>query len=82
MSTAIAGKLTPEDLARYRALHVRREGYSIRPDAYSVQEIEQNEMAMLRLKGEIVDRYSLDDMRLWDLSAYSGVIIYGQWDEA
>lgn len=82
MTATVAAKLSEEDLARYRALHVRQEGYNVRPDAYSVQEIEQNEMAMLRLKGEIVDRYSLDDTRLWALSAYSGVIIYGQWDEA
>jgi hypothetical protein len=81
MSTAIAGKLTPEDLARYRALHVRQEGYNIRPDAYSVQEIEQNELAMIRLKGEMVGRYDLDDLRLWNISAYTGVIIYGEWDE-
>lgn len=81
MTATIAAKLSEEDLARYRALHVRQEGYNIRPDAYSVQEIEQNELAMIRLKGEMVGRYDLDDLRLWNISAYSGLIIYGEWDE-
>ena len=81
MTATIAGTLTAEDLARYRALHVRREGYTVRPDGYSVQEIEQTEMGLLRLKGEFVDRYGLDDRRLWAISMYSGLIIYGEWAE-
>lgn len=76
----IAAKLSEEDLARFRALDVKKESYRIKPDGYSAQEIEQNEMALSRFWGEIAKRYEIDDAKRWTISAITGVIIYGDWD--
>lgn len=76
MTTETIGRLSDEDLARFRSIFIRKQGYEIRPDAYSREEIEQNEMSMIRFCGEIGQRYDIDDSRTWSISSYMGVISY------
>lgn len=70
------GVLSEEDLSRFRTLEVRRTSYEVRPDAYSREEIEQNEMAIVRFLGEIYRRFGLDDSRLTSVNVYTGTISY------
>ena len=76
----VAAKLTDEDLARFRSMDAKKEGYRVKPDGYSAQEIEQNEIALSRFWGEVAKRYEIDDAKRWTISASTGVIIYGDWD--
>ena len=76
----VAAKLTDEDLARFRSMDAKKEGYRGKPDGYSAQEIEQNEIALSRFWGEVAKRYEIDDAKRWTISAFTGVIIYGDWD--
>lgn len=79
--TTVVARLSPEDLARFRAIDVRREAYRVKPEGFSVTEIEQNEMAFQRFMGEVAERYELDDVKAWRVSQYSGVIVYGAWED-
>lgn len=79
--TESCGQLSEEDLARFRMIITRRESYRIAPEKYSAQDIEGNEMSHARLMGEIVKRYNLDDTRRWGISAFTGVMVYGEWDD-
>ena len=56
----VAAKLTDEDLARFRSMDAKKEGYRVKPDGYSAQEIEQNEIALSRFWGEVAKRYGVN----------------------
>ena len=81
MKPSVVATLNTEDRARYRQLAVREQGYRINAAAYSRDEIEQNEMALFRIREEFIERYELDDTRDWKISISSGLIIYGTWAE-
>lgn len=80
MAVQIVAKLDTEDLNRYRQLTTKKDSYTIASDKYSANDIEQNEASFVRFMGEIAERYGLDDTRIWRISPYTGVVIYGDWE--
>lgn len=78
MSATVVGRISAEDLARWRQICARRSAYQVSPTAFSATEIEQTEMALIRLMSEIVECYGLDDSRAWHVSQYTGMIFYGE----
>lgn len=71
---SIVGKVTDEDLARWRMSQAKLEGIAAKPDGYTREEVEQAWVAKYRLCGEFVERYGMDDSKKWNVSLYSGEI--------
>lgn len=78
----IIGKLSGEDLQRFRAVEVRRRALERNPDAYSAAETEQIVLSEIRMDAEIADRHAIDPRRHWMVSAVDGTVAYGkEWDD-
>ena len=80
MAATTVGKLNAEDLARWRLMQARDDAIRLAPSHYSRSEIEDAYLRRYQLYEDIVERYGIDDARVWDVSAASGVIIYGEWE--
>ena len=80
MLPTVVATITAEDLNRYRAIVARCNGYTNHPEAYSAQEIEQNEMAYFRFHGELVQRFAIDCRRTWNVNVNTGEIMYSEDD--
>lgn len=80
LSTRFLGKLGSEDLARWQAINSRRLGLEENPTAYSANETETIILANFRFRGEISERFEVDDTREWVISPYTGTIYYEEDD--
>ena len=74
--TSTIGRLTTEDLARWRILCARQEAINHRPDTWSRAEIESHMLEYYRFLGEIAAQFDIDDSRDWRVSAWTGVVYY------
>lgn len=80
MASTTAGKLDFDDLSRYRLIHARDAAMSVAPSHWSRAEIEESMIRRYQLLESFVNKYGLDDSRSWQVSPYTGVIIYGEWE--
>ena len=70
-------QLTTEDRARLRLLRARLESMKLNPSPYSRAEIEEAHLSMWAFEGDVVERYEIDDTRVWTISTSTGQVFVG-----
>ena len=81
LATNLAGRLSGEDLVRWRQLSARTEAIEVAPQAYSAREIEETFMRKFVMLGEFEQTYELDGARRYSVSVSDGTIVYGDWSD-
>lgn len=72
----IIGRLSEEDLQRWRVWSAREESIQVNPRNYNRDEIERHYMERLRMWGEFFARYNVAESPHTNIQATSGVIFY------
>ena len=75
MITSVA-KLSPDDLDRHRLATAESNAVTVNPDAYSASETDTRMLKILRLEGELLEKYGVDSSQNWRMSAFTGDIWY------
>jgi hypothetical protein len=72
----LVGKLSEEDLGRWRMSQARLHAIEKKAEAFSINDIEQAYIAGAKLLGEFCERYEINDAENWVVSSHTGVIYY------
>ena len=70
-------QLTTEDRAGLRLPRARLESMKLNPHPYSRTEIEEAHLSMWAFEGDVVERYEIDDTRVWTISTSTGQVFVG-----
>ena len=76
MMTQVVGKLSSEDLLKWRRITVRFEAVKLHPRAYSQNEVERVLGEYINFMGEIAERFRIEDTRDWDVTTHCGTVFY------